>query len=95
MAYNGHLTVSVVIAKGKIEDGPIIVARGFSEPDGRPADESLEPLDEAAESALAGMKRGDLGDDEKIEKTLVRAVRRASELQFGKRPLIDVTVHRI
>ena len=25
MAYNGHLAVSVVIAKGKIEDGPIIV----------------------------------------------------------------------
>lgn len=95
MAYNGHVTVSVVIAKGKIEDGPTIVARGFSEPDGRPADESLEPLDEAADSALAGMKRGDLGDDEKIEKTLVRAVRRASEVQFGKRPLIDVTVHRI
>lgn len=95
MAYNGHVTVSVVIAKGKIEDGPTIVARGFSEPDGRPADESLEPLDEAADSALAGMKRGDLGDDEKIEKTLVGAVRRASEVQFGKRPLIDVTVHRI
>ncbi len=39
MAWNGHLAVSVVIAKGKVEDGPIVVARGFSEPDGRPADE--------------------------------------------------------
>jgi len=95
MAYNGHVMISVVIAKGKIEDGPTIVARGFSEPDGRPADESLEPLDEAADAALAGMKRGDLGDDDKIEKILTRAVRRASELQFGKRPLIDVTVHRL
>jgi ribonuclease J len=95
MAYNGHVTVSVVIAKGKIEDGPTIVARGFSEPDGRPADESLEPLDEAADAALAGMKRGDLGDDDKIEKILTRAVRRASEEQFGKRPLIDVTIHRL
>ena len=95
MAYNGHVTVSVVIAKGKIEDGPTIVARGFSEPDGRPADESLEPLDEAADAALGGMKRGDLGDDDKIEKILTRAVRRASEEQFGKRPLIDVTIHRL
>ena len=95
MAYNGHLTVSVVIAKGKIEDGPVIVARGFSEEDGRPADESMEPIDDAAESALANIKRGDLGDDEKIEKALVKAVRRAAEVQFGKRPLVDVTIHRV
>ncbi len=95
MAYNGHITVSIVIAKGKIEDGPTVLARGFSEPDGRPADESLEAIDEAAEDAMATLKRGDYGDDEKIEKSLVRAVRRAAELQFGKRPLVDVTIHRL
>lgn len=95
IAYNGHLTVSVVIAKGKVEDGPIVVGRGFSEPDGRPADESMEPVDDAAEAALANLKRGDFGDDEKIEKALVKAVRRAAENQFGKRPLIDVTIHRV
>jgi ribonuclease J len=95
MAYNGHISVSVVIAKGKIEDGPTVVARGFSEPDGRPADESLEPIDEAAEDAMAGLKRADFGDDEKIEKALTRAVRRSAEVHFGKRPLVDVTIHRI
>ena len=95
MAYNGHISVSIVIAKGKIEDGPSVVARGFSEPDGRPADESLEPIDEAAEDAMANLKRGDFGDDEKIEKALVRAVRRSAEVHFGKRPLVDVTIHRI
>ena len=41
------------------------------------------------------MKRSDLGDDDKIEKVLTKAVRRASEIQFGKRPLVDVTIHRI
>ena len=95
MAYNGHLSISLVISKGKVEDGPIIVARGFSEADGRPADESLEPIDEAAERALDSLKRGDFGDDEKIEKALSRAVRRAAETEFGKRPLVDVTIHRI
>lgn len=95
MAYNGHISVSIVIAKGKIEDGPSVVVRGFSEPDGRPADESLEPIDEAAEDAMANLKRGDFGDDEKIEKALVRAVRRSAEVHFGKRPLVDVTIHRI
>ncbi len=95
MAWNGHLAVSVVISKGKVEDGPIIVGRGFSEPDGRPADESMESLDEAAEAALETLKKGDFGDDEKIEKVLTRAVRRAAESQFGKRPLVDITIHRI
>jgi mRNA degradation ribonuclease J1/J2 len=41
------------------------------------------------------LKRGDFGDDEKIEKALTRAVRRAAEQHFGKRPLVDVTIHRI
>jgi ribonuclease J len=95
MAWNGHLAVSIVVAKGKVEDGPIVVGRGFSEPDGRPADESMEPIDDAAESAINGLKRGDLNDDEKIERVLTKAVRRAAEVSFGKRPLVDVTIHRI
>src|SRR5262249_45762970 len=59
MSWNGHVGVSVAISKGKI-DGPIIMARGFSEPDGRPADESLEPLDEAADAAMRGLSKADL-----------------------------------
>jgi ribonuclease J len=95
MAWNGHLSVSLVIAKGRVEDGPVIVARGFSEPDGRPADESMEPIDEAADAAIDGLKKGDLGNDETIERVLTKAVRRAAEISFGKRPLVDVTIHRV
>jgi len=95
MAWNGHLSVSLVIGKGRVEDGPIIVVRGFSEPDGRPADESLEPIDEAAEAAIDTLKKSDLADDEKIERVLTKAVRRAAEITFGKRPLVDITIHRI
>jgi ribonuclease J len=95
MAYNGHLAVSVVISKGRVEDGPIIVARGFSEPDGRPADESMEPIDDAAEAAIDALKKADFNDDEKIERVLTKAVRRAAEVNFGKRPLVDITIHRI
>jgi ribonuclease J len=95
MAWNGHLAVSLVVGKGRVEDGPIIVARGFSEPDGRPADESMEPIDDAAEAAIDSMKKSDLSDDEKIERILSKAVRRAAEVEFGKRPLVDITIHRI
>jgi ribonuclease J len=94
MSWNGHVGVSVAISKGRI-DGPIIMARGFSEPDGRPADESLEPLDEAADAAMRGLSKADLSDDEKIERALTKAVRRASETAFGKRPLVDVVIHRV
>ena len=95
MAWNGHLAVSIVIAKGRVEDGPIIVARGFSETDGRPADESMEPIDEAADAAIDGLSKSDLTDDEKIERIVTKAVRRAAEVEFGKRPLVDITIHRI
>ena len=95
MSANGHLGVSLLIARGRLEDGPVVVARGLSEPDGRPADESLDPIDEAAVAALEGMKRSELEDDERLEKILSRAVRRAAEQQFGKRPLVDITIHRI
>jgi ribonuclease J len=95
MAWNGHLAVSIVIAKGRVEDGPVIIARGFSEPDGRPADESMEPIDEAADAAIDGLSRNDLSDDEKIERIVSKAVRRAAEVEFGKRPLVDITIHRI
>jgi ribonuclease J len=95
MSWNGHITVSVVIGKGRVEDGPTIIARGYSEADGRPADESLEPMDEAADAALRGMSKSDLGDDEKVERALTRAIRKVSETAFRKRPLVDVTIHRV
>jgi succinyl-CoA synthetase beta subunit len=56
---------------------------------------AADTLDEAAENAVQQLKRGDFDDDEKIEKLLTRAVRRAAEQHFGKRPLVDVTIHRI
>jgi ribonuclease J len=96
VAFNGFVGVAVAIdRKGQPADGPVVTARGLSEPDGRPADESLEPLDVAAEAAFGKLSREDRGDDDKVERALVRAVRRAAELAFGKRPLVDVTVLRV
>lgn len=95
MSWNGYLGVSVAISKGGVQDGPVINARGFSESDGRPADESLTPLDEAAEGALKKLSKGDLADDDKVERALSRAVRKAAESAFRKRPLVDVTILRV
>ena len=54
----------------------------------------LDALDEAGELALSKLKRDDLDDDEAVERALGRAVRRAAERAFGRRPVIDVTVLR-
>ncbi|MEM1104787.1 MAG: ribonuclease J [Pseudomonadota bacterium] len=95
LAQFGYVHVSVAIDEdGAIIDGPIAQARGLSEADGRLADESLDALDEAAEVALARIKRRDLDDDSAVERALGRAVRKAAENTFGRRPVIDVTVLR-
>ena len=96
LSYAGYIGVSVAIdEKGRAKDGPLVAARGFSETDGRAADESLEVLDEAAEEAFERMSRRDAADDDAVERLLGRAVRRAAEQAFGKRPTVDVTVLRV
>jgi ribonuclease J len=95
IAWNGYVGISVVLDAKKVVDGPVVVVKGFSEPDGRPADESLEALDEAADTAMGTLKRAEWAEDGAVEKALTRAVRRAAEQTFGKRPLVDVVIHRI
>lgn len=96
LSYNGYVGVTVAMdMRGRVKDGPVVVARGFSESDGRVADESLETLDDAADAAISRIAAKDLDDDEKVEKAIGRAVRRAAEGVFGKRPIVDVTVLRV
>ena len=96
LSFNGHVSVTVALdARGRVKDGPYVNVRGFSESDGRLADESLEALDDAADAAIGRVASKDLNDDEKIEKMLMRAVKRSAEATFGKRPIVDVTVLRV
>ena len=94
---SGYLHVSVVIdnASGRVLDGPILVARGISDPDGSAADDVLEPLDDIADDVLGRMKRKALADDDAIERALVKGLVNGARQHLGLRPLIDVTVLRI
>ena len=95
LSYAGYLHASIVIDEDDgVLDGPVVTARGFSEADGRLADESVDALEEAAEAAVARLKRRDLDDDDAIERVIGRAVRKEAERIFGRRPVIDVTVLR-
>lgn len=95
LSYVGIMHVAVALDdNGDILDGPIVTVRGFSERDGTLAEKSLEDIDVAAEKALDKMKRRDRFDDENIERVIGRAVRKACEAAFGRRPIVDVVVLR-
>ncbi len=95
LSFGGLIFVTLSIDEaGDVVDGPVIVVKGFSEADGRLADESIEALDEAAEKAVSGMKRKDRLEDEPVERTIGRALRKAAETAFGHRPTIEIVVLR-
>ena len=95
LSWGGILFATVSIDDhGNVVDGPVIVVKGFSEPDGRLADESLEILEEAAETAVQHMSRKDRYDDDAVERAIGRALRKAAETVYGLRPMIEVVVLR-
>ncbi len=95
IARAGYLHASVSIdEQAGLLDGPVVIARGLSDPDGSPADQTLDILDEAAELAVRRLKRRDLQDDDAVEREIGRALRKAAERLYGHRPVIDVTILR-
>ncbi|MGA1341660.1 MAG: ribonuclease J [Hyphomonas sp.] len=95
LSVSGIILATLCIdSDGEIADGPVIAVKGLSETDGRIAEESLEPLDTAAAKAFESIKRRDRMDDEVVEKIVGRALRKACEVAFGIRPLIEVIVLR-
>lgn len=95
LSFAGHVTVAVCFDdNADIIDGPEVFVRGYSEPDGRTLDETIDSFDEAAENAIDGLKRKARLDDETVERSLIRALRKVGERELGKRPLIDVSILR-
>ena len=96
LSWSGVVTVALALDdNGDAVDGPICTVRGFSDPDGSPAEELLDILDEAGETALDRMKRRNRQDDDLVEKDVGRAVRKACQQVTGRKPLIDVIVLRV
>jgi ribonuclease J len=95
-AYNGVLAVSVVLdRKGKIASGPQVRALGLPADEDYPMGQVLDDLADEAEKALARLKGEDLDTDETVETTMSRAVKKASQRIWGKRPVVETTVLRI
>jgi len=95
-AFNGVLAAAVVLdARGKIASGPQLRAIGLPSDDDYPLDEVLDDLAEEAEKALGRLSNAERGEDEAVETALSRALKKASQRIWGRRPVVETTVLRI
>lgn len=95
-AHNGVVTVAVVLdGRGKITSGPQVRAIGMPADEDYPLDEALDDLAEEAERALARLSGADRGIDETVETAMSRAVKKACQRVWGRRPVVETTVLRL
>jgi ribonuclease J len=95
-AFNGVVVVSVVMdGKNQIVSGPQIRALGLPGADAEALDDLLDELADEAERALERLKGQDRDDDEAVEAAMSRAVKKASQRMWGRRPVVETTVLRI
>jgi ribonuclease J len=95
-AFNGVVTVSVALdGRGKIVSGPQVRALGLPTDEDNPLEDVLDELADAAEQALGRLKGEERDLDDTVETVMSRAVKKASQRIWGRRPVVETTVLRI
>jgi ribonuclease J len=95
-AFNGMVAVSVVLdGRNRIVSGPQVRTLGLPHDADNPLDDVLDDLADQAEEAIKRLKGEDREDDESIETAISRAVKKASQRIWGRRPVVETTVMRI
>jgi ribonuclease J len=95
-AYNGMIAVSVALdGRGRLVSGPQVRALGLPSSEDDPLEDVLDDLADEAEQALAKLKGDQRELDGEIETAISRAVKRASQRIWGRRPVVETTVLRI
>jgi ribonuclease J len=90
------VAVSVVLdGRGKIVSGPQVRALGLPTDDDYPLDDVLDDLADQAEQALSRLQGAERELDDAIETAMSRAVKKASQRIWGRRPVVETTVLRI
>lgn len=94
IAVEGAITVSMAVSEKKrtIVSGPDIRARGLPRGEEEAFETALDLLAQAAEDAYLRLDSAARANEEAAEQAIIRAVRKASERMFGKRPLVDAIV---
>jgi ribonuclease J len=96
LAAEGAVNVAFAVsAKNVIVAGPTVTVRGLTMPDDDDFELALEELEAVAKQAFAKLNHAEREDDDAVEAIVVRAVRKAAERLWKKRPLVDVTVLRL
>jgi ribonuclease J len=92
----GAVNVAFAVnGKNAIVSGPTVSVRGLAMGDDEAMDLALAELERVAAAAFAKLGQGEREEDEAAESAVMRAVRKATEKLWRKRPLVDVTVLRI
>jgi len=96
LAAEGAVNIALAVSeKGGIVAGPNVSVRGLGAEDEEDMELALEELERVASAAFSKLNRGERDDDDLVEATIMRAVRKAAEKVWRKRPLVDVSVLRI
>lgn len=95
-AYNGVLAVSIVLdGRGKLATDPQVRALGLPADEDYPMDEVLDDLAGEARQALGRLQGDERELDQEVETVVSRAVKKASQRIWGKRPVVETTVLRL
>ena len=95
-ATNGVIHVAIVLdKKGRIASGPQVRAVGMPGDEDYPLDEALDDLADVAVDAMKKLDAEAKGEDEQVETAVSRAIKKASQRIWERRPIVETTVLRI
>jgi ribonuclease J len=95
-ASNGILHVSVVLdGRGRIASGPQVRAIGMPGDEDYPLDEALDDLAEVAVDAMKRLDKESRENDDAVETCISRALKKASQRIWERRPIVETTVLRV
>ena len=81
--------------RGRIASGPQVRAVGLPGDPERPLEDLLDDLADAAESAVRRLDGDQRENDAEVEAAISRALKKAAQRIWGRRPLVQTTLLRL